>query len=61
MKDFINKTSRNLSFEEHRALLNAGEILAKGFKKKLHQVVINPNAQEASDVWGIAYAFDMNY
>ena len=60
MKNFINETQRNLEYEEHKAILEAGEILAKAFKKKVHQVKVAPNTAEPTDVWGIMYGFDLS-
>jgi hypothetical protein len=61
MRNFINKTFRNLSPDEHRAILECEEILNKAFKKKVFTVVINPNNANKDDVFGVAFGFDMVY
>ena len=59
-KQIENKTVRNLEIEEYKALLEACEILEKGFKKKIYGCTLNPNQANAADVWGISFSFDLS-
>lgn len=58
MKELNNKTLRDISYEEHKALLEACNILEKGFKKRVYAVNINPNERQRDDVFGISISFD---
>lgn len=59
MREFKNNTARDISFEEHEAILQCAKILSKAFKRKIFSASINPHTTNASDVWGIAFSFDM--
>ena len=59
MRNMTNNTIRNLEMEEHQAIIDVCKILEKGFKKKIYGATINPTKSEPSDVWGIAFSFDL--
>jgi len=59
MKEFKNNLTRPLDFEEHKAIMEAFKLLCAAFHKKPFSLSINPNTQNPSDVWGVAFSFDL--
>lgn len=59
MRHFNNEVLRALEYEEHIAVLEASQLLAKAFKRKVFQCKITPSSRDKEVVWGIAFAFDM--
>lgn len=60
VRNFKNYVERSLTEEEMKALIEAAGILSKAFKRPMYQIQINPNEHCKSDVWGIAFALDLN-
>ena len=59
MRDIKNDTSRDMDVDEYRAILDCIVILEKAFKKKIRSANIRPNTAEATDVYGVAFAFEL--
>lgn len=62
MKNLINKTNRLLTYEEHRAIIDASETLGKAFKKRVFSCTVAPNTsdRQQGDVFGLQFAFDLS-
>lgn len=59
MRHFNNKAARDLSYEEHMAIIEAARLLEKAFKKKVFAATIAPNDANAQDVYGVQFNFDL--
>lgn len=59
MKNLYNNVARSLDWEEHKALIEACQILEKAFKKRVFNLTVNPQDNNPTEVYGIALAFDL--
>jgi hypothetical protein len=59
MRDFKNNVIRHLESDEMLAVMECSKLLEKAFKKKVFSVVVNPVTNNPTDVFGVAFAFDM--
>ena len=41
------------------AILQAVKTLEEAFNRNMHQVILNPSKENADDVWGLSFGFDM--
>lgn len=58
MKQLLNNTTRHLSAEEWQAVMQCEQILTKAFKRKVWQATINPDKNNADDIFGVMFNFD---
>lgn len=58
MREVQNKTTKDLSFDEHKALIEAAELLQKAFGWKIWACFINPDAQISDEVFSIVFTMD---
>lgn len=58
MRELQNKVARDLTFEEHRAVIDAAEIIQKAFGRKIFATFLNPDTHQADEVFSINFCFD---
>lgn len=58
MKELKNNVLRDITFEEHKAILEAAELLQKAFKRKIYATFLNADNKAADEVFSINFTFD---
>lgn len=60
MRELNNQLSRHLDLEEMQAIIEAGKILEKTFRKKVYRINIKKNEALPTDVYGIDFTLELN-
>lgn len=58
VKNIVNNVLRHLDWEEMESVAAAGKLLEKGFKRRIFQVIINPDKENQDEIHGVMVAFD---
>jgi hypothetical protein len=59
MREIKNNVLRDLSFQEHKAIIEAAELLQKAFGRKIYGCFLNADQKNPEECFAVNFTFDL--